>query len=388
MKVTVLSPFGQRTGYAQASHDYLLALHRAGADINIVPILDVDDKWDPGRYAELVPLVHRESVDSRWADVVIVHTIPAGLDILFRELPDIPESVKRVGLTTWETEQFPKDYADAIKQIYDQVWVPSQYNARALVNAGVPSKGVRVIPHTFDPDVWMKNVDRDDDPDAPYVFYYIMTWCERKNPIGLIKAYLTEFTQHDNVLLKIKTPGYNRKEIDDLARGLGLPYYPPVDLITDHYSEEEMRDLHYYSSCYVSCARAEGWGLGAFEALLVGNPVIATGYSGHVDFLVGMENVNLIPYFLTPAYVPESLSNNEIEVAGMKIRAVARNTHTGIRGDQSWAEPDLHSAKKFMRRNYNLRIGPTDANKERLLNKFSYGAVGETMVKELEKLLG
>ena len=37
--------------------------------------------------------------------------------------------------------------------------------------------------------------------------------------------------------------------------------------------------------CYVSLHRAEGFGLTLAEAMAIGKPVIATGYSGNVDFM-------------------------------------------------------------------------------------------------------
>lgn len=387
MKIRYFGAFGQRSGYAKATHDNLLCLKAAGVDFDVVPIIPVDDLWLPGPYEVLRDHLVPPNAHPDDPTHVIIHTIPYGLDLLFSFDLCPPEHVKRVGYTTWETDRIPEDAAKRIAGHLDQCWVPSTYCRDAIVTAGVSPRGVKVVPHTFDPDWWFRpTTPPSDDPNDAYTFYTVLTWCERKNPLGLLKAYLTEFTEKDNVLLRIKTPGYNEKEVEELARGLGLPYYPPVDMICENYSEQQIFDLHASSHCYVTCARAEGWGLGAFEAALVGNPVIATDYSGLRDFLTGYHKVGWVPFFLTPAYTPELESNTVIKAGGMTIRPRVRNDHTGIRGDQHWAEPDLFTLKSLMREAYENRWTRSIENRDFYRTTYSYQRVGNTMKELLEGL--
>lgn len=401
LRVRYFGSFGHRSGYAQATHDYLLALHRAGVDVNIRPIIDTDPSWLPERYAELVPLANRTdngADEPGWPTHIIVHTIPLGLDIFVTDALTPPTGVKRIALTTWETSRVPDRAVGLVRQHFDQLWVPSTYNADAFMSGGCAEESVKVVPHCFDPDVWWPGgwkPTRTAHEVArgvrgatyePYIFYGILTFCERKNPIGLLKAYLTTFGPQDNVILRIKTPGFNEDEVEQLARGLKLDYLPPVDMVCGHVSEAELRQLHIDSDCYVTAARAEGWGLGAFEAILMGNPVIAPKYGGLREFMDDAEGVVKYPYQLTPAYTPETLSNQTITAAGLTIRPVNHNDHLGIRGDQEWAEPDLHALKWNMRAAYDERWGKTDRNMARFAERFSYAAVGQLMVKLLEAL--
>ena len=128
---------------------------------------------------------------------------------------------------------------------------------------------------------------------------------------------------------------------------LKLKYLPPVEMLCDRLTEAEMLALHQTSDCYVTAARSEGFGLGAFEAALVGNHVIAPKYSGLLDFLDGRWNVALVDYFLTPAFTPATASNTDIIVAGLNIKPIERRDHLGIFGDQEWCEPNLHQMKQF-----------------------------------------
>ena len=78
--------------------------------------------------------------------------------------------------------------------------------------------------------------------------------------------------------------------------------------------------------CYVSLHRAEGFGLGMAEAMSLGKPVIATGYSGNLDFM-SPSNSLLVDYQLVPIgpgadpYPP----------------------------DAQWADPDPEHASRLMR---------------------------------------
>lgn len=389
IRLRYVGSFGHKSGYAQATQDYLLALHRAGVDLDISPILEPDPTWRAERYEPLLPLVNRaDAAHATWPTHVIVHTIPLGLKVVLEE-ENVASDAKRIAMTTWETSKFPDEAANDLRAHFDAVWVPSQYSADAIRRARVPAEKVQVVWHTFDPEVWWPNKWTRkvlaEDP-GPYTFYSILTWCERKNPIGLLKAYLTEFTKRDDVLLRIKTPGWNKGEIEELQRGLGLAYLPPVDIVTEHLSADDMRLFHLRSDCYVTCARAEGWGLGAFEALLVGNPVIATDYSGLKEFCDEAHGVEPVPCFMTPAVTPETLANSTMKVAGLSVQAVNRNDHYGIRGDQEWAEPDLGTVKQLMRWLYTERAGKTDRNMKWMAECFGYENVAARMVQLMEAM--
>jgi len=57
--------------------------------------------------------------------------------------------------------------------------------------------------------------------------------------------------------------------------------------------------LHTRGDCFLSLTRSEGWGLGAFDAANFGNPVVVTGWGGHLDYL-GADYPYLVDYELEP----------------------------------------------------------------------------------------
>ena len=98
--------------------------------------------------------------------------------------------------------------------------------------------------------------------------------------------------------------------------------------MTGNLPRERITRLHQSGDCFVSLCRAEGWGLGAFEAASIGNPVVMTGYGGQADFL-DPELCSLVGYSLVPCRVGFYEQN--------------------FTPEQNWAEPDLDHAVKLMR---------------------------------------
>ncbi len=79
----------------------------------------------------------------------------------------------------------------------------------------------------------------------------------------------------------------------DVARRAG------VQVINATLPRAEVLGLIQCCDCYVSLHRSEGFGLTMAEAMLMGKPVIATAYSGNIDFM-SMQDSLLVGYDLIP----------------------------------------------------------------------------------------
>ena len=102
---------------------------------------------------------------------------------------------------------------------------------------------------------------------------------------------------------------------------------PDILVIDEHISAIEMRALVARLDCFVSLHRSEGLGLSLAGSMAAGVPVIATGYSGNLEFMSRANSV-LVPYKLTdvgPGADPYP-------------------------ADACWAEPDADVAAAEMRR--------------------------------------
>ena len=101
----------------------------------------------------------------------------------------------------------------------------------------------------------------------------------------------------------------------------------------DHLTEEEILEIHSYGDCYYAPCKSEGFGLPIYDAYNYDNDVIATGYSGYIDFL-GKGNKWLIDYRLGKVENMEEFSE----------------AYSG--SNQQWAIPDMEHAKSLLRKYY------------------------------------
>lgn len=203
----------------------------------------------------------------------------------------IPEHVRRgkvnVGYWVWETEALPERWKDSARGL-DAILAPSHYAARAIARTvDVP---VHTLPIALDLGqlgVAMPDRARFGLPEHALVFGFFFdtkSVLERKNPSAVIDAFEQAFGNRDDVclVLKVNTPlpgNYEYERLGMKARGINVRWIERTLNIADTHALMASLDV------YVSLHRSEGFGLTMAEAMAMGKPVIATGYSGNMDFM-------------------------------------------------------------------------------------------------------
>jgi glycosyltransferase involved in cell wall biosynthesis len=150
----------------------------------------------------------------------------------------------------------------------------------------------------------------------------------RKNPAGVLRAFQEAFRDDDKATLVVKTSGGDINS-GDLAELRETISGRNVILLHELMSRARAYGLISMADCFVSLHRSEGFGLGLAEAMLMGKPVIATGYSGNLDFM-NSDNSLLVDYELT-----EIKDDRPIYTRG-----------------NFWAEPSIEQAAAHMREVY------------------------------------
>lgn len=241
----------------------------------------------------------------------------------------------RIGYWAWETPEAPAAWARAARWLHE-VWVPSRFVADALGAAldrlGEPEARakLRVMPHPVvaPASARPRHARFGLDPEAAHalVMFDGRSAFARKNPWGAVEAWTRAFPE--------PAPGARL-----LIKGVALDADPKaaarlrqlvatrddVLLYQEELSDAELWDLLATVDLVVSTHRAEGFGLVPAEAMALGKPVIATGWSAVTDFLDDSTGVPL-PYRLIPVEDP-----------------------TGAYRGQSWADPDLDAAAAALR---------------------------------------
>lgn len=316
-------------------------------------------------------------------------------------------SKPRVALTTWETSELPLHFFAALDGGYDHVIVPSTFCAEAIAGDDcttcdkhwtVAKKvtgalDVIVIPHCFDPSFW--NPGRIELGGARFKhpagtrFYSSGAWGERKNPLGVLKAYLGEFSKADAVHLTMHIEGCDFGEVRSLIARSGLmPQQLPGLTVPDRteLSEFDMLCLHAENDVFVSATRGEGWGLGMFEAACMGKCVIAPSLGGQREFLAEYNGFLEVDHSLTPCFGTETRG---AVVNGVQTSRVS--IPPGLTCRQLWAEPDLAQLARWMRRTHQTPwfqgTKAAIADRAQLESYYSYDNVGDMFHKALQEMI-
>jgi len=225
----------------------------------------------------------------------------------------------------WETETFPKRWTDRFAY-FDEVWVASEF-CRLAVSRVSPIPVAVVAPPVL-LEAAASAADRSR-PDGPFRFLTICdasSGVERKNPLGAVRAFARAFPADRRVLLSVKVANAESAPglLDSLRRAAGTAN---VEIDPGRATRREIENVLANCDAYVSLHRAEGFGFPIAEAMLLGQPVVATDYSGSRDFVD--EAVGF----------PVSFRLVELDSAAGPYDAGTR-----------WADPDEEEAAAAMRR--------------------------------------
>ena len=318
-----------------------------------VPVAVVDLPLSGGRSGQNRSFDHLMIKDNTWLpyEVTIFHVNPPRLGRLLAQPPE-PYDLA-AGLTAcvpfWEQTMLPDAWIADLRKV-DLVLAPSHFIEKAMTaGLGGPPPLVRHYPQTvFLPQGHRPDRVRFGLPEHSVLFcmsFEMTDDIERKNPWAVIEGFAAAFPPGDDVRLVVKinktdiTPASQqqaRRLRDRTAENRHIIIFDKNLSYTDIISLYESCDV------YVSLHRSEGLGLGPMEAMTLGKPVIATGWSGTVDFM-NDTNSCLVGHRLIPVNSP--LYN--ILLAGKNA---------------AWAEPDTSEAAAWMRRLYDdpglrVRIG-------------------------------
>jgi glycosyltransferase involved in cell wall biosynthesis len=231
-----------------------------------------------------------------------------------------------IGFWAWEVSSFPSRFAAAFEYV-DEVWVGSRHVQEAV--AQVVDRPVLRMPQ---PVSMVPAADTATPPKGLpegfrflFAFDYLSVF-ERKNPLGTIEAFSRAFRPGVGATLIVKAlnPEYDQASHERLKAAVAE--HPDVHLIDRRLTRSERDGLTSAIDCYVSLHRAEGFGYTLAEAMWLGKPAIATGYSGNVDFMTH-ENSYLVDYRLVPI----------------------GPGHDPYPPDGQWAQPHVDHAARLMR---------------------------------------
>lgn len=273
-----------------------------------------------------------------------------------------------IAVWQWELAAFRPDWFSTFGAI-DEVWTNSDFQARAIGStAPIPVTKI-VLP--VEATTSLGRLTRADLDIAEDSFVFLMPFdvgstSARKNPFAAIEAFRKAFQDDPNVVLILKyhSGKYEPRLALEISRAVG--HLPNVRIIPESYSDEDMASLRLLSDCLLSPHRSEGFGLNIAEFLALGKAVVATNYSGNLDF------------FDETVGFPVAYELSEID------------TQAGpYPGGYVWAEPLLASLVEQMQRVVRDKDAVEARGRlaaERMKAKFSAATVASTIARRLQSI--
>jgi glycosyltransferase involved in cell wall biosynthesis len=262
-----------------------------------------------------------------------------------------------IGCWHWELPELPDAWISSAEPL-DEIWAPSAFTQSAV------SRKVTIpvvhMPHGIEvTQIEACSSEELGVPRGRFTFLCMFDFgsiMHRKNPLGAAEAFRRAFPHEPApaLLIKVRDASGHPEEYAELQEQLrGIPN---VYLTDRRLSRARANGLLAACDAVVSLHRSEGFGLILAEAMDLGKPVIATGWSGNMDF---MNDRNSCP-------------------VGYELVTLDR-TYQHYQAGQQWAEPDLDHAAHLMRRVFEDPAYRADLGaraRETIRSRFSPEAAG------------
>jgi hypothetical protein len=318
--ITVAGYFRAPSGLGEGARRLADMLEAAGAPVHRADLTAALRQGPPGPGPEA----------PNGAGTLIVHVNGPMMPWAMRALGRDAVRGKRVlAFWNWELPRLPADWHRGYRFAHGII-ASTGFVADAVRRPGGPPVSVVHYP-VPDPDPAPLTRAALALPDRACLFLSVFdaaSSVERKNPIAAVRAHRDAFGDRPDRVLLLKT--YNTamggaawREVADACAGV-----PNIRILDAEMSRREVWGLIRLCDAFVSLHRSEGVGLSLLEAMRLGRPVIATGWSGNMDFMDG-QTALLVGYRLVPARDD-------------------RGTYSAAQAE--WAEPDATAAAAGLRR--------------------------------------
>ncbi len=362
--VNVVGQFRAESGIGEAARAVVAALDACG--VPVLPALPIEASPSRQGVAYDVVALEQACFPVTLSLLTAYETPP----FIAAAPPTFLHGRRFVGLWWWEVELLPEFMAVAFSDV-DAVWAGTRHVQDALARSAgeTPVELIRYpVRRPLPSGASRAELGL---PEQGVLFLTVFGFYSsvaRKNPAGTIEAFLRAFPVDapggPQLVVKTIDEDAHPGQLAELAALISG--HDHVHLLQGYVDRAQMDDLLAAADVVVSLHRAEGFGYTPAEAMALGKAVIATGYSGNLDYMTG-DNAVLIDAPLVPIggnggpYPPES----------------------------RWADPDLDQAAAAMRElvaNPARRADLGAAAAADLVLGFSAAAAGRSMVDALRRL--
>jgi len=408
----IRAPIATRSGYGDMARDiarHMISYGEYDVKIHSVPwgdcptnALDPDNPMDK----ILIDRVITETV-GRKPDVFICISVPSEFMAL---------GIYNIGITAGIESTLPSiPWVEGCNRM-DTVWFISTFSKHTFENitytqkdqSGVTHKTIKlevpvdVLPNCVNTKIFRKiDYEYELSPTVKsaleaipeqFNFLFVGHWMQgdmgedRKNVGLLIKIFFETFRmikgKQPGLILKVSSAGFSILDQEEIKKKIAMirssvtlgegEVMPNVYLLHGDLTEKEMNSLYNHPKvkAHVSFTKGEGFGRPLLEASLTDKPIIASGWSGQLDFL-DPETSTLVGGTMTPIH--PSAQVNDILIK-----------------DAQWFSVDIQQAANAMYgcfvdySSFKKRAAPL---RKQNRSKFNYDVIEKTMHELLKKYL-
>ena len=288
-----------------------------------------------------------------------VGQMPSNIDISYQiQLPnewDPTIAKKNIGVTAAvETDICHPAWVSACNRMTSVV-VPSNFTKGTIERSGECITPIKVVPESFIPEITSEShsLDVDFSTNFNFLVFGMLTGqnpkSDRKNLFFTLKWILEEFADCPDVGVVLKTSSgrgtkidkkITRKIVEQVVKEVRKGPYPKIHFMHGSMTNSEIASIYRHPKikALVSLTRGEGYGLPILEAAASDLPIVATNWSGHLDFL---RKGRFVAVDYSMAQIDDTRVDNQIFIQGAR-----------------WAEPSEKDAKKRMRKLYESYEAP------------------------------
>jgi glycosyltransferase involved in cell wall biosynthesis len=325
-------PIFTRSGYGDHCRDLMKSLRKMDKyDIKIIPL-----RWGSTPQNQ----VSDQDEFGRWMLERVIGNIDTKPDVFVQvsvanEFE--PKGHYNIGITAGvETTICPKDFIDGSNKM-DLIIVPSHFTKQniggtvyqqkdnateQIVGEIKVTKPIEVLFEGVDTDIFSKGSGNDVLANVKEDFNFLIVghWLkgdlgQDRKDIGMaIKTFATVFQylpkdKRPGLIVKTSHAGFSvidreatREKLEGVLKTFG-DKCPSVYLLHGDMEETDMSNLYHHPKvkAMISFAKGEGYGRPMAEFTLTGKPIIASGWSGQMDFLPP-DNAVLLEGNLTPVH--------------------------------------------------------------------------------------
>lgn len=235
----------------------------------------------------------------------------------------------------FESTKVPDSLLSILKSKADLIWVPSKWGRDVLLQHGLSSEIVDVVPEGVD--IWQYHPYRRSlvVNDRPFRFLTVGKFEGRKSYEELLEAFAMTCRNNKDVELVIKADYFLRHEEKKQEFSTLLSHYAcnNIRVYWGAWSNEMMFDLYNWCHAFVFPSKGEGWGLPLIEAAACGLPLITTYYSGQTEYL---------------SHIRSSIVELEHQMGPIDDNDYAGYYHDVDEDYGHWALPNIHKLAEAM----------------------------------------